>query len=416
MGDDLAISKYLDAIHADWIKTRERFPDNTRPRSRWPIAFFGNPTNATVATIGINPSSTEFDDARKWSPVKSKKAWKIRLRDYFKNPIPPHVWFESWRPALALLGASYKDGTATHLDVSYRATTAMLKNPQTNPTEFRQMSELDVKWLFKLLPLCQRLKLLLTVGPIVTKAGGTEPLINFLATTAAAHGFKVSRINNFKQEWRDANDRSILIHDAAIPGRQAAKYIKTHLAELQQLLNPARNATITHQQRPAVAVEQSESNRVMIKLTPGNLLAAPAEALVNTVNTVGVMGRGIALQFKKAYPSMFREYVRACKAGEVNLGKMHVFDLGTGAVGARWIINFPTKGHWRTDSRLADIEAGLKDLVATIRQLRIRSIAIPALGCGNGGLEWNEVLPRIETALSELPDVEALIYSPAAAP
>jgi O-acetyl-ADP-ribose deacetylase (regulator of RNase III) len=154
----------------------------------------------------------------------------------------------------------------------------------------------------------------------------------------------------------------------------------------------------------------------MTKLTQGNLLAAPAEALVNTVNTVGIMGRGIALQFKQAYPAMFRDYERACKAGEVKLGKVQVFDLGGLAGGPRWIINFPTKGHWRADSRMADIEAGLMDLVTTIRKLRIRSIAIPPLGCGNGGLVWNEVRPRIEAALAEVPEVEALVYAPGGAP
>jgi len=154
----------------------------------------------------------------------------------------------------------------------------------------------------------------------------------------------------------------------------------------------------------------------MMKLTHGNLLAAPAEALVNTVNTVGIMGRGIALQFKQAYPTMFRDYERACKAGEVTLGKVQVFDLGGLVGGPRWIINFPTKGHWRADSRMADIEAGLQDLVATIRKLRIRSIAIPPLGCGNGGLNWNEVRPRIEAALAEVPEVEALCYAPGGAP
>jgi O-acetyl-ADP-ribose deacetylase (regulator of RNase III) len=100
----------------------------------------------------------------------------------------------------------------------------------------------------------------------------------------------------------------------------------------------------------------------------------------------------------------------------VKLGKMQVFDLGGLVGGPRWIINFPTKGHWRAGSRMGDIEAGLKDLVAAIRRLRIRSIAIPPLGCGNGGLVWNEVRPRIEAALAEVPEVEALIYAPGGAP
>ena len=94
----------------------------------------------------------------------------------------------------------------------------------------------------------------------------------------------------------------------------------------------------------------------MFELTKGNLLEASAEALVNTVNTAGIMGKGIALQFKQAYPQMFRAYERGCQAGEVKLGKVQVFDLGGLAGGPRWIINFPTKGHWRAGSRMADIE------------------------------------------------------------
>jgi len=102
----------------------------------------------------------------------------------------------------------------------------------------------------------------------------------------------------------------------------------------------------------------------MIETTEGNLLNAPVEALVNTVNTVGIMGKGIALQFKQAYPQMFRAYENACKAGDVQLGKVHVFDMGGLVGGPRWIINFPTKGHWRAGSRKADIQTGLQDLVA----------------------------------------------------
>jgi O-acetyl-ADP-ribose deacetylase (regulator of RNase III) len=154
----------------------------------------------------------------------------------------------------------------------------------------------------------------------------------------------------------------------------------------------------------------------MIELAKGNLLQAPVEALVNTVNTAGIMGRGIALQFKQAYPRMFRAYEAACKAGDIQLGQMHVFDLGGLAGGPRWIINFPTKGHWRAKSRMKDIEAGLADLVATIKRLGICSIAIPPLGCGNGGLDWNEVRPRIEAALAEMPTVRVLLYPPSGAP
>ena len=106
----------------------------------------------------------------------------------------------------------------------------------------------------------------------------------------------------------------------------------------------------------------------MIESTQGNLLQAPVEALVNTVNTEGIMGKGIALQFRQAFPQMFRDYEHACKAGEVRLGKMHVVDLGGLLGGPRWIINFPTKGHWRSRSRISDIDAGLQDLVATIKR------------------------------------------------
>ncbi len=154
----------------------------------------------------------------------------------------------------------------------------------------------------------------------------------------------------------------------------------------------------------------------MIRIAHGNLLKAHADALVNTVNTAGVMGRGIALQFKQAYPEVFRAYEKACKAGEVTIGKIFVCDVGGLAGGPRWILNFPTKTHWKTRSRLPDIEEGLKDLVRTARRLGLKSIAVPPLGCGNGGLKWKDVGPRIEAALGELKDVDVLIYPPGDAP
>jgi O-acetyl-ADP-ribose deacetylase (regulator of RNase III) len=154
----------------------------------------------------------------------------------------------------------------------------------------------------------------------------------------------------------------------------------------------------------------------MIEITQGNLLDAPVEALVNTVNTAGIMGKGIALQFKQAYPVMFQSYARACQAGEVQLGRMQVFDNGGLLGGPRWIINFPTKGHWRSASRLADVEEGLRDLAATIQRLNIRSIAVPPLGCGNGGLNWDDVLPRIEETLGGLPQVRVLVFAPGRVP
>lgn len=153
----------------------------------------------------------------------------------------------------------------------------------------------------------------------------------------------------------------------------------------------------------------------MIEHTHGNLLKANAEALVNTVNCVGVMGKGIALQFKQAFPENFRVYEHACQTGEVLPGRMLVFETGQ-MLSPKYIINFPTKRHWRGDSRLEDIDAGLAALVVEVQKLGIRSIAIPPLGCGNGGLDWTLVRPRIETAFSAIPGVRVLLFSPSGAP
>lgn len=154
----------------------------------------------------------------------------------------------------------------------------------------------------------------------------------------------------------------------------------------------------------------------MIEFVQGNLLRAPVEALVNTVNTEGIMGKGIALQFKQAFPEMFKAYENACKTKEVRLGHMNVFDLGGLVGGPRWIINFPTKGHWKSRSRLVDIDAGLADLIENINRLGIRSIAVPPLGCGHGGLNWEDVRPRIENAFAAIPDVKVALYPPSGAP
>lgn len=153
----------------------------------------------------------------------------------------------------------------------------------------------------------------------------------------------------------------------------------------------------------------------MITEERGNLLRAPVDALVNTVNTQGVMGKGIALQFKNAFPAMFKDYAAAAKRGEVVLGRMHVWRTHA-LTGPRFIINFPTKGHWRAKSRLADIDRGLIDLVRIIEDLGIDSIAVPPLGCGNGGLEWSQVGPRIRTAFSSLPNVDVRLFPPDGAP
>lgn len=146
----------------------------------------------------------------------------------------------------------------------------------------------------------------------------------------------------------------------------------------------------------------------------GNLLEADVHALVNTVNTVGVMGKGIALQFKKAFPANFKAYANACKRSEVELGSMFVFDNGQ-ITSPRFVVNFPTKGHWRSKSKIIDVERGLDDLVEVIRERGIESIALPPLGCGNGGLDWTVVEPIIRNRLAEVP-VKVLLFVPTGAP
>ena len=153
----------------------------------------------------------------------------------------------------------------------------------------------------------------------------------------------------------------------------------------------------------------------MIEFKIGDIFTTEAEALVNSVNCVGVMGRGIALQFKNLYPANFKAYAAACKREEVQPGRMFVFETGQ-LSNPRFIINFPTKRHWRGKSRVEDIESGLKSLVQEIRDRNIRSIAIPPLGSDLGGLKWHDVRPRIEAALRELDDVQVVVFEPGSAP
>lgn len=153
----------------------------------------------------------------------------------------------------------------------------------------------------------------------------------------------------------------------------------------------------------------------MIELTQGNILTADSEALVNTVNCVGVMGKGIALQFKKAFPENFRAYETACRHKKIRPGRMFVFETGQ-IINPRYVINFPTKRHWRGRSRYEDILSGVRALVEELRNREIRSIAIPPLGCGLGGLDWNRVRGIIEETFSTLPDVQVLLYEPKGAP
>lgn len=152
----------------------------------------------------------------------------------------------------------------------------------------------------------------------------------------------------------------------------------------------------------------------MIEYKRGDILKEDAEALVNTVNCVGVMGRGVALQFKKAFPENFKAYAAACRRNEVQPGKMFVFE--TGQFNPRYIINFPTKRHWRAKSRMEDIKSGLDALVETIREYEIRSVALPPLGSGLGGLEWEDVREQIESALAKLTDVQTVVFEPDGAP
>ena len=149
----------------------------------------------------------------------------------------------------------------------------------------------------------------------------------------------------------------------------------------------------------------------MMKFLQGNLFDAPTEALVNTVNTVGVMGKGIALMFKEAFPDNFRAYDEAVKREEVRIGHMFVTE-NHALDGPQWLINFPTKKHWRQPSRLEWIVTGLEDLRRVVEEKGIHSIALPPLGCGNGGLDWSDIRPVIERELGQLHDVDVWVFEP----
>jgi O-acetyl-ADP-ribose deacetylase (regulator of RNase III) len=149
----------------------------------------------------------------------------------------------------------------------------------------------------------------------------------------------------------------------------------------------------------------------MIRYTKGNLLEAPSQALINTVNTVGVMGKGIALQFKEAFPNNFKQYAQACKSKLLQPGQLLIFKENT-LQGERIIVNFPTKTEWFLKSKYEYIESGLQALALELKKGEIRSIAIPPLGCGNGGLQWDKVKPLIEKYLSSFTETDILIYEP----
>lgn len=149
----------------------------------------------------------------------------------------------------------------------------------------------------------------------------------------------------------------------------------------------------------------------MIKYITGNILESSAEALINTVNTVGVMGKGIALQFKKAFHNNYKAYVEACKRNEIEIGKLFVVKDSNLSSGEKYIINFPTKKDWRKPSEYSFIESGLDDLIRVIKEYKIKSIAIPPLGAGNGGLKWEKVKRIIEQKLNSL-EAEIIVYEP----
>jgi O-acetyl-ADP-ribose deacetylase (regulator of RNase III) len=145
----------------------------------------------------------------------------------------------------------------------------------------------------------------------------------------------------------------------------------------------------------------------MIIERSGDLLQDDAQALVNPVNTAGVMGKGLALQFKRAFPANFTSYAEACADGRLRPGKVFAVPVD----GDRWVINFPTKRHWRSASRLEDIESGLDDLSRVLTELDVASVAVPPLGCGHGGLDWGAVHPLIIERLGVL-GLEVRLYVP----
>ena len=149
-----------------------------------------------------------------------------------------------------------------------------------------------------------------------------------------------------------------------------------------------------------------------MRILVGDILQSKAQTLINTVNCVGVMGKGIALEFKTRFPDMYEDYVKRCEHGEVKLGVPYLYKT----LYPPQIINFPTKRHWRGRSRIEDIESGLGALVKEIRSRGIRSVALPPLGSGLGGLNWADVRARIERAMADLLEVRVVVFEPAGEP
>ncbi len=151
----------------------------------------------------------------------------------------------------------------------------------------------------------------------------------------------------------------------------------------------------------------------MIVTSRGNILRTSTtyNALVNPVNCIGVMGKGLALQFKELYPKNYTAYKKACELRQVKIGECWVFERDP-IVNPKFIINFPTKQHWHDNSKIEDIKAGLEDLAFVVYTLKINSIAIPALGCGLGQLRWLDVKPLIEETFSKMEDVDVIMFEP----
>jgi len=148
----------------------------------------------------------------------------------------------------------------------------------------------------------------------------------------------------------------------------------------------------------------------------GNLFETNAEAIVNTVNCVGVMGKGVALEFKNRWPDNFKAYKKLCQSKQLRPGKVFIFDTGDlfddPKKIQRYLINFPTKDHWRSKSKMSYIEEGLDDLLVKLGNLNIKSVALPPLGCGNGGLNWGQVKSLLEEKLSKIQSIDFHIYDP----
>jgi hypothetical protein len=234
------VSRYLDDIWEDWQASSDLFPKNLYPAYQWPMPFFGNPRTAVAATIGVNPSSGEFSSERHWGQIRTKRDWKERLKGYFNNTSPlPHRWFGPWKSGLQLLNISYESGRAAHFDVSYRATKAMIRNKSTDRVEFRRMVERDIQFLFRLLPLCDNLRLLLVFGPMIRSNGTCESLADFIATSANNRGMTViRRPYDCLISSRPGAD-PLLLHQVFTSGEKCVKsaVVRNLRAHQQALLN-----------------------------------------------------------------------------------------------------------------------------------------------------------------------------------